>query len=86
MLSLLSIYLGVYSLSSVETASVWHIPSAQRVGQFGDIRERMGVDYLVDCWDFPGTLCLLAGTYGGRGLLLSLQVRVAVIFLVFFTI
>lgn len=64
----------MYCLSSIETASVWHIPSAQRIGLFGDIRERLGLDYLVECWELAGSLCLLAGTNDGKGLILSLQV------------
>jgi len=40
---------GLYCVSSIETLSVWHAPSAQRIGTFPDARDTLGVDYLVDC-------------------------------------
>jgi hypothetical protein len=62
---------ALYCLSSVETASFWHIPSAQRVGHFSTVREALGVDYLVDCmYDAEcDALMMVAGDYSGRGLL-----------------
>ena len=62
---------GIYSLSTIETASFWHAGSAQRVGSFPDIRQELGADYLVDCLYCPvaDQLLLLAGNYSGRGLI-----------------
>ena len=66
---------GIYSLSTVETASFWHCSSAQRVGHFPNIREEMNVDYLVDCFyeSNSETLCLLAGDNNGGGKLAIVQ-------------
>ncbi len=60
---------GIYSLSSIETASMWHAPSAQRIGHFPSIRDDMGIDYLVDCMYCPenDSLTLVGGTHAGVG-------------------
>eukprot|EP01034_Spumella_vulgaris_P023250 gene23250-29455_t len=62
---------NVFALSTVETASFWHFPSAQRLAHFPSIRETMEVEYLVDCVYEPSTdkLCVLAGDYSGNGVL-----------------
>jgi len=66
---------GLYSLSTIETASFWHFGSAQRVGNFPEARQQLGVDYLVDCMYCPlsDELLLLAGNYGGRAVLASVD-------------
>jgi WD40 repeat protein len=58
---------GIYALSTVETASFWHIPSAQRLASFPNVRETLGVDYLVDCFYelVDQKLTIVAGTYDG---------------------
>jgi WD repeat-containing protein 89 len=58
---------AMYCLSTTETASFWHCSTAQRVGDFPDIRAQLEADYLVDCmYDGTGdTLTVLAGSYGG---------------------
>ena len=60
---------GVYCVSSVETLSAWHAPSAQRIGTFPDARDALGVDYLVDCMYSAASdsLTLLGGTHSGEG-------------------
>ena len=62
---------GIYSLSTIETASFWHFPSAQRVAHFLSLREELSVDYLVDCFCAANSndLYMLAGNYSGRGVL-----------------
>jgi WD40 repeat protein len=42
-------YEGIYCLSTIETATLWHFPSAQRISFFPTVREQLSVDYLVDC-------------------------------------
>jgi WD40 repeat protein len=66
---------GIYSISTVETLSFWHYPSAQRVAQFSNIRENLRADYLVDCFCAPNTndVCLLAGDYSGQGVVAQIQ-------------
>ena len=65
---------GVYCLSSVETASIWHYPSAQRISNFPSIRESLGCDYLIDCWyQDDGSLNLLAGDHAGKGVVTNIQ-------------
>jgi len=60
---------AIYALSGNETLSFWHHPSAQRVAEFTNIREGLGVDYLVDCFGPASSndIYLLAGTFEGRG-------------------
>ena len=60
---------ALYCLSTTETASFWHCASAQRVGDFPNIREELAVDYLVDCmYDVADdNLCMIAGDYDGGG-------------------
>lgn len=62
---------GLYTLSTSETASFWHYPSAQRIAHFPTIRESLGVDYLVDCLynTDQDTIELLSGRYSGECLL-----------------
>lgn len=59
---------GMYSISSVETLSIWHHPSAQRLAFFTDIREQTGMDYLVDCIETSPEeeLILLTGSHDGN--------------------
>jgi WD40 repeat protein len=65
---------GVYSLTNTETASFWHYPSAQRVGNFPTLREDKGVDYFVDCCSsISDSPLLVAGRYTGEGGLYSVE-------------
>lgn len=59
---------GVYALSTVESASFWHYPSAQRLAHYPDIRETLGVEYLIDCCYEQSTskLQLFTGMYDGN--------------------
>ena len=68
-------YEGIYSLSTVETLSFWHYPSAQRVAHFPTIREGLNADYLVDCYNIPNTneIYLLAGDYNGQGVISQME-------------
>ncbi|CAM9417123.1 unnamed protein product [Chrysoparadoxa australica] len=61
---------GVYCCSGVEGLSLWHLPSAQRLHDFGDVRRTGPVrelDYLIGCQylEGDGQLMLLAGSYTG---------------------
>ena len=66
---------GLYCLTGSETMSVWHHDSAQRIGDFGDIRNHLGmlvgggmeIQYLVGCaWmEMEQELVLLAGNHDG---------------------
>jgi WD40 repeat protein len=63
---------GIYCLSSIETGSFWHHPSAQRLGNFPELKNDVGVDYFVGCWENRGAsdsdqLYLLAGRFDGSG-------------------
>lgn len=60
---------GILSLSTVETASAWHFPSAQRVGNYPNIRTECATDYLVDSWfdESSDTVYLLTGSFSGEG-------------------
>mmetsp|Transcript_28367 Transcript_28367/g.47680 ORF Transcript_28367/g.47680 Transcript_28367/m.47680 type:complete len:399 (-) Transcript_28367:403-1599(-) len=62
---------GLYVISSVETLSFWHQPTAQRVANFTQIRDELFVDYLVDCISIPDTnyVYLIAGDYSGKGII-----------------
>jgi WD40 repeat protein len=59
---------GVYSISSIETLSIWHHPSAQRLAAFNDIRDSTGADYLIDCVEVSPDeeLLLLTGKHNGE--------------------
>lgn len=59
---------GLYSISSIETLSIWHHPSAQRLYSFDDIRDTTGVDYLIDCFETSADeeLFLFAGSHTGE--------------------
>ena len=63
---------GVYCLTSTGTASFWHHPSAQRIGNFTSVREDKSVDYLTDCFIEPSEerLFLVAGKFSGEGCVL----------------
>jgi WD40 repeat protein len=65
-------YEGLFCVSTVETFSLWHFPSAQRIHNFGDVRELSrawpaSVDYLVGCTyvQDTDTLQLVTGTHEG---------------------
>jgi len=66
---------GLFCLTGNETMSVWHHDSAQRIFDYGSIRESLGlkcgfsIDYLVNCyWDHLNmTLNLVAGNSDGNG-------------------
>jgi WD40 repeat protein len=60
---------GVFSLSTIETASFWHYSSAQRIGHFPAIRSGVGADYLVNCWHEDSAVFMLAGTNEGGGII-----------------
>lgn len=64
---------GIYALSTVETASFWHYPSAQRIGHFPNIRNELSVDYLVDCYSHGNDLHMISGTFDGRGSVASVS-------------
>lgn len=64
---------GLYCLSNVETLSLWHYPSAQRIYNLSTIREDFQVDYLVDCFCDTDNVNLVAGCYNGDGVVLSVQ-------------
>jgi WD repeat-containing protein 89 len=68
-------YAAIYALTSIETLSVWHHPSAQRINHFSSIRESHGADYLIDCLYDPygDSLVLGCGTYSGNGEMLLVQ-------------
>jgi WD40 repeat protein len=59
---------GVYSISSIETFSIWHHPSAQRLATFNDIRDSTGAEYLIDCVEVSPDeeLLLLTGKHNGE--------------------
>lgn len=58
---------AMYCLSTTETASFWHVATAQRVCDFSNIRSELVSEYLVDCmYDTASdTLSILAGNYDG---------------------
>ena len=58
---------ALYCLSTTETASFWHCATAQRVGDFPNVREELAVDYLVDCMydNYSDCLSVIAGNYDG---------------------
>lgn len=64
---------GIFCLSTVECASFWHFPSAQRIAQCPGLREEHNVDYLVDCMADGASLRLLSGRYDGAASLLSVE-------------
>jgi WD40 repeat protein len=65
---------GICCLSTVETLSCWHFPSAQRLCHFPDIRAQFSLDYLVDGWYDPSVdgVFVLSGRFNGEGLLLGI--------------
>lgn len=70
---------GVYSISTVETMSCWHYPSAQRLSSFSTIREEFNLDYLVDCFTINNDnnncseLYLLGGNSDGMGSIIKID-------------
>lgn len=66
---------GVYCLSTVETASFWHLYSALRVVNLPGVRDTFQMDYLVDCvpstMSSGGTPQILSGSIDGKGLLID---------------
>ena len=66
---------GVYCLSTVETASFWHLRSALRVVNLPGVRDTFQIDYLVDCISSGSTggVQMLAGTTDGKGIVLDIH-------------
>lgn len=66
---------GICCMSTVETLSCWHYPSAQRICHFPSIRSSFALDYLVDGWYKKSTdsLYIIGGDYSGKGLVLSVS-------------
>lgn len=67
---------GIYGLSTVETATCWHFPSSQRIGEFASIREDFGADYVIDCWGShsdPNGLFMAIGTHSGAAQVCSVD-------------
>jgi WD40 repeat protein len=73
---------GLFCLTGSETMSVWHHDSAQRIYDFGSIRDNLAlkcefsIDYLVNCyWDNVGmNLNLLAGNSSGDAAIFHVDV------------
>ena len=70
---------GLYCLTGSETVQIWHHDSAQRIFDFGDVRERLSqssglaVEYLVGCqWD-GSDLSLAAGNSEGDAALFKVD-------------
>jgi WD repeat-containing protein 89 len=68
-------YEGIYSISTIETLSFWHFPSAQRISCFPNIRSELGVDYLVEAFSPPNSndIYLLAGLHSGNGVVAKVE-------------
>ena len=66
---------GLFCLSTIETLSVWHYPSALRIGNYANIREFLNVDYLVDCYYDANndSLNLISGKYDGTGIIVKVE-------------
>ena len=66
---------GIYALSTIETASIWHHPSAQRLANFSSIRDDLTMNYLIDCVYSADSdvLWLLAGDYSGSAVISRLE-------------
>ena len=66
---------GVYAISTIETATLWHHPSAQRLSSFQTIREELHLDYLVDCTfdPFSSELLMYVGTHEGQSNFLHME-------------
>ncbi|RYH13559.1 hypothetical protein EON65_35335 [archaeon] len=64
---------GVYSLATVETASFWDHPNAQRIANLSSLREDHNIEYLVDCFESETSVMLLGGRYDGRGSVFRLE-------------
>lgn len=68
---------GVYCLSTIETASFWHLYSALRIVNLPSVRDTFQVDYLVDCVPSPtltGSAApqILSGSIDGKGVLIDI--------------
>ena len=72
-------YEGIYSLSTVETMTLWHSPSAQLLLSYPSIRSDYTIDYLVDCHYYSDTdqLTLLGGTYEGVGKVIPIRPEIS---------
>jgi WD40 repeat protein len=64
---------GIYCLSSIESASFFHHPSAQRMSQCLNVRESYGMDYLVDCFYHGDVLYMMGGSYDGTGSIYQME-------------
>lgn len=66
---------GLYCLSTVETLSLWHHSSSQRLIDLPDTRTQLQVEYLVDCCynDASDRLTLVSGFYDGTGVVSELH-------------
>lgn len=66
---------ALFSISSIETFSLWHHPTAQRIGEFKDIRESLGMDYLVHCSynSHNNNVHLVVGKFDGLGGVINVE-------------
>eukprot|EP01041_Mallomonas_annulata_P001640 gene1641-3179_t len=66
---------GILCLSSIETATAWHYPSAQRIGDYPAVRAEVQADYLVDCWydSAADSVQLLTGDFSGNSKICTVQ-------------
>jgi WD40 repeat protein len=66
---------GICCMSSIETLSCWHYPSAQRICHFPDLRASHSLDYLVDGWydNSSDSLFVLGGDYSGNASILGVS-------------
>ena len=68
-------YEGLVCFTTTEIPSLWHFPSAQRLGVFSSIRENASIDYLLSSFYDQNTdeLYLYAGKYSGEGAVLLVE-------------
>ena len=66
---------GLLCISSIETATAWHYPTSQRIGNYPNIRADIALDYLVDsCYsEANDSLLLIGGKHDGSAILLSVE-------------
>lgn len=66
---------GLYCITHAEQFSMWHFPSAQRLVNYPDIRNDLGLDLLVDCWteERSGIVHLLGSSFEGTGYVLHVE-------------
>ena len=62
---------GMFCLSTVETATFWHIYTALRISSLPQVRETHGADYLVNCFAEEDEVLLLAGRNDGDAMVLT---------------